>query len=196
MTTSRTRRAAARAGHATGSLLVGTLLVLLLGLAGCVPAPSGPLVLPPMPGPLDPAAPPLTASAAIGLGDATRDGSLRLVIEGLDEDARGDHARALAQYQRAIRVDPTNPFAFLALSRHHLEGGSFRDASGFLDQARSLFEAEGQLGPSVDVWGLGLRAAIDRAYGRDDRADEYLARAQRLAPSIWRDGRLSARELR
>ena len=139
---------------------------------------------------------PLTVSRAVGQYDPTRDASLNLVLEGLDEDARGRPSRALAKYQRAIRVDSTNPFAFLALARHHLEGGSAGEASAFLDQARALFEAEGRLGPEVDVWGLGLRAGIDRAEGKDDRADALFARARDLSPRIWGDERLSAAELR
>jgi len=139
---------------------------------------------------------PLTASGAIGLDDAARDASLRLVISGLDEDAAGRPARALASYQRAVRVDPTNPFAFLALARHHLEAGSLAEAAAFLDQARSLFESQQRLGPSVDVWGLGLRAGIDRAEGRNDRADALFDRARTLSPEIWGDERLAAAELR
>ena len=138
----------------------------------------------------------LTASSALGRYDAARDGSLRLVIEGLDEDQSARPARALAKYQRAIRVDPTNPFAFLALARYHLEGNSVDEAGAFLDQARALFEAQGDLGPSVDVWGLGLRAGIDRARGRDERADALFDQARRLSPEIWGDERLAARELR
>lgn len=162
------------------------LLALVVGCAG------GPRLTPGF----GPSARPLTASAALGLYDAARDGSLRLVIEGLDEDQAGRPSRALAKYQRAIRVDPTNPFAFLALARHHLEGDSADEAAAFLDQARALFEAQGDLGPSIDVWGLGLRAGIDRARGRNEKADALLSQARRLSPEIWGDGRLSARELR
>lgn len=140
--------------------------------------------------------PPLTASDAIGLYDSARDASLRLVIEGLDADHTAKPSRALANYQRAVRVDPTNPFAFLALARHHLEVKSTDQAGAFLDQARSLFETEGRLGPAVDVWGLGLRAGIDRARGRTAQADALFLEARRLAPSIWGDERLSAAELR
>ena len=61
---------------------------------------------------------------------------------------------------------------------------------------QALFEAQGDLGPSVDVWGLGLRAGIDRAYGRDERAEALFAQARRLSPEIWGDERLSAQELR
>lgn len=139
---------------------------------------------------------PFTTSAALGQTDSTRDASLRLVIAGLDEDTAGRPGRALASYQRAVRVDPTNAFAYLALARHHLEAGSVDEASAFLDQARSLFESQQRLGPSVDVWGIGLRAGIDRAESRDELADARFETARELAPEIWGDERLSAAELR
>jgi tetratricopeptide (TPR) repeat protein len=139
---------------------------------------------------------PLTTSAALGQTDSTRDASLRLVIGGLDEDSAGRPARALASYQRAVRVDPTNPFAYLALARHHVEAGSAAEASAFLDQARSLFESEDRLGPAVDVWGFGLRAWIDRVELRDEQADARFELARELSPQIWGDERLSAAELR
>jgi tetratricopeptide (TPR) repeat protein len=165
------------------------LLTIALLLAACAPGGR------PLPR-FGPAPTPLTATRAIGLYDSARDASLRLVIAGLDEDQGGRPTRALASYQRAVGVDPTNPFAYLALARHHLEGGSPEEASAFLDQARALFENEGRLGPEVDVWGLGLRAGIERARGRDERADALFERARALAPTIWGDERLSAAELR
>jgi tetratricopeptide (TPR) repeat protein len=149
-----------------------------------------------LPTPRRAAEPPLTVSAAVGLDDPTRDASLRLVIVGLDLDQAGDPSRALASYQRAVRLDPTNPFAYLALARYHVEAGSPEEASAFLDQARSLFESEQQLGPAIDVWGLGLRAWIDREQGRDEQADARFQAARELSPEIWGDERLSAAELR
>ena len=98
--------------------------------------------------------------------------------------------------QRAVRLDATNPIAFLALARHHVATGNPEDASAFLDQARALFESEGELGSSVDVWGVGLRAWIDRAQGREDEADSRFDAARELSPEIWRDELLSADELR
>lgn len=139
---------------------------------------------------------PLTASGALGQTDSRRDASLRLVIAGLDDDAMGRPDRALASYQRAVRVDATNPFAYLALARHHLEAGASEEAGAFLDQARALFESEQRLGPAVDVWGIGLRAWIDREDGRDQLADERFELARDLSPEIWADERLSADELR
>jgi tetratricopeptide (TPR) repeat protein len=170
-------------------LRVWVALAWALLLAACAPGgPSGSR--------FGPRPRPLTVSRAVGLYDATRDASLQLVIAGLDEDERGRPSPALARYQRAAGVDPTNPFAYLALSRHHLEGGSVEEASAFLDQARSLFETEGRLGPEVDVWGVGLRAGIERARGREAQADVLFERARALAPAIWKDEALSAAELR
>lgn len=139
---------------------------------------------------------PLTVSRALGQGDAAREASMQLVIQGLDEDEGDRPSRALASYQRAVRLDSTNPFAYLALARHHLEYGSPDEAGAFLDQARAGFESEGRLGPAVDVWGLGLRAWIDRGRGLDSTADRRFRQAQALAPSIWADELLSAGELR
>ncbi len=202
--------------------LVALLVFAALGLGGCASAPTGreasrvagsepevaesanvpePAPPPPddalfAPAPLPPPAPPLTASAAIGRYDARRDASLRLVIAGLEADSVGDRSRALASYQRAVRLDATNPIAFLALARHHVASGNPEDASAFLDQARALFESEGEVGASVDVFGLGLRAWIDRAQGRDAEADSRFDAARELSPEIWNDELLSADELR
>lgn len=151
---------------------------------------------PPFEPPPAPSGPPLTASAALGRYDARRDASLRLVIAGLDADAAGDPARALASYQRAVRLDATNPIAFLALARHHVASGDPEEASAFLDQARALFESEGEFGSSIDVFGIGLRAWIDRAEGRDAEADSRFQAARELSPEIWRDELLSADEMK
>lgn len=170
-------------------------LVLCVGLTGCV-ADGGYTFGGPGSGQQAGGIQPLTASRALGQGDATREASLRLVIAGLDEDDAGRPSRALASYQRAVRLDSTNPFAYLALARHHLEYGSPDEASAFLDQARAGFEAEGRLGPAVDVWGFGLRAWIDRSEGKNALADRRFLEAQALAPGIWADELLSAGELR
>ena len=118
------------------------------------------------------------------------------MIAGLNDDQVGRPSRALASYQRAVRVDSTNAFAYLALARHHLEYGSGEQASAFLDQARSLFEVEGRRGSEVDVWGVGLQAWIDRSRGRDAMADTRFEAARTLSFEIWQDEQLSAHELR
>jgi len=169
-------------------LRIGVVCLIAGGLAACADLNLF--------GPLRPSERPLTASAALGQTDSSRDASLRLVIAALDDDTAGRPGRALAGYQRAVRVDPTNPFAYLALARHHVEAGSADEASAFLDQARSLFESQQRLGPAVDVWGVGLRAWIDRVESRNELADTRFAAARKLSPEIWADERLSAAELR
>lgn len=153
--------------------------------------PPDPFLPPPAP-----PEPPLTARASLGRYDARRDASLRLVIAGLDADSVGDAARAIASYQRAVRLDSTNPIAFLALARHHVAAGHPEEASAFLDQAKALFESEGEAGSAVDVFGLGLRAWIDRAEGHDAEADARFEAARQLSPEIWNDELLSADELK
>lgn len=140
--------------------------------------------------------PPLSATASLGRYDGQRDASLRLVIGGLDADAAGQPRRALASYQQAVRVDSTNPIAFLALARHHVAAGDPEEANAFLEQAKALFESQGEVGSAVDVYGLGLRAWIDRAQGRDSEADARFDAARQLSPEIWSDELLSAEELK
>lgn len=127
-------------------------------------------------------------------GDATRRASLRLCIDGLgaDEDGRRHVARSL--YERAIQIDPTNPYAYLALARHELDEGDPNRGLEYLDQAETLLASEDRLSPGVEVHLVGLRGMALEASGRDGA--EPLAQARRLSPEVWDDGRLSADELR
>jgi tetratricopeptide (TPR) repeat protein len=139
-------------------------------------------------------------------GDAARRASTRLVIEGLDADTAAalytgkDSAmelrRAQGSYERAIQVDPTNPYAYLALARHHLDGGDATEAANLVDQSAALFEGEGLRSPEVEVQLIGLRGLSFDAQGRPGEAELYLHRAGALAPGVWGDGYLSAEELR
>ena len=54
-------------------------------------------------------------------GDPARRASMRLCIEGLYLDEQGRDSAALSQYQRAIQVDSTNPYAYLSLAQHEIE---------------------------------------------------------------------------
>jgi tetratricopeptide (TPR) repeat protein len=129
-----------------------------------------------------------------GAGDPQRRASQRLVIEGLQADARADPERALSDYQRALQVDASNPYAYLALARHHLEAGDPRTALAHLERAEVLFESLGLLTPGVETHLIGLRGAALRAEGLRE-GDVLLAEAARRAPSVWGDGRLDASEL-
>ena len=135
-------------------------------------------------------------SDAIDQGDAARRASVRLVLQGLDADEAGEFRRAQGSYERAIQVDPTNPYAYLALARHNLDGGSPGDASNLIDQAAALFEADGFASPEVDVHLIGLRGWDLESRRRPGEASLYLDRAAALDPVLWEDGYLSARELR
>ncbi len=142
------------------------------------------------------AASPVRISDHLYEGDAQRRASMQLVAAGLDADLSGDSHRALAQYERAIGVDPNNPYAYLALTRHLAERGDVVRASSFLERAEILFESEKGLTPGVRVHIKGLkgqlggRMAPPRASAAAERAE-----AARYAPDIWSDGRLSPDEL-
>jgi tetratricopeptide (TPR) repeat protein len=173
--------------ESTRSRFAHVLLACLLVFAtGCV-----------VPGtPRDETVEPIRISDQLGLGDPARRASMRLVVEGLDSDVIGRRDRAQGSYERALQVDPTNAFAYLALARHHLDGSTGEGATDLLDQASALFESEGLLEPEVDVHLIGLRGRAMHAEGRGEAAVLYLEQARELAPDVWRDGYLSAEELR
>ena len=130
-----------------------------------------------------------------GQGDAARRASLGLLIEGLELDSSGGGARARSQYERAIQVDPTNPYAYLALARHHIEGNTSDRALDILVQCRGLLASQGELSPEVEVHLDGLRGQALFEAERFDEAIPLLDRAGEQAPAVWGDGRLTASEL-
>ena len=148
----------------------------------------------------------LRVSDVAARGDAARRASVRLVIQGLDADTAADLylgmdsetelRRAQGSYERAIQVDPTNPYAYLALARHHLDGGDASQAANLIDQSAALFEAEGLRSSEVNVHLIGLRGWSFESRGRSGEGEPYLRRAATLAPNVWGDGSLSAEELR
>ena len=119
-----------------------------------------------------------------------------LVVQGLDADRQRAWRSAEGSYQRAIQVDPTNPYAYLALARHSLDAGDAALALNLIDQSSALFDAEGLGSDAVRVHLIGLRgwALESTAYPGDGVL--YLERAARLAPSVWGDAYLSPGELR
>ena len=119
-----------------------------------------------------------------------------MILKGLEADELQQLQRALGSYEEALRVDPTNPYAYLAIARHHAEGPEPEWALSFLDKADALLRAEGRLSPRVEPHLLGLRGQALYAGGQIDAGLAYLERAWDLAPKVWTDGRLSASELR
>lgn len=167
---------------------VGALgLVAALGLAGCASAP--------LPGALR-REPTLRLSEVADVGDATRRASQRLVLDGLEHDAASDPAPALARYERALRIDPQNPYAWLAIARHYVATDRPEPALRALEQAEILFEADGPIPPRVAPHVVGLRGAALRRRGRTAEGARLLLQAGDLAPRVWGDGALDARELR
>jgi len=139
------------------------------------------------------AAAPFHLSQVAGDGDAARRASSRLVIEGLEADAAGRAAGALSRYEHAVQVDPTNPWAWLALARHELDVGRPDRTLSYLEKAEALLPGR-SLG--VEAHLAGLRGSALRDLGRGSEAVGPLERARRLAPAAWADGRLDAAELR
>ncbi len=129
-------------------------------------------------------------------GDARRQASTRLVVEGLEAELASAQPRALSRYQRAIQIDPSNPFAYLALARYYAAIADPGRTLQHLDRAQSLLDPDGDLYPSTEPHLLGLRGWALAAAGRPADAGPLLAAAARLAPSVWADGRLDAGELR
>ena len=132
-----------------------------------------------------------------GLGDPARRASQRLVLQGLEDDVADSAEQALASYERALQIDPTNPYAYLALARHHIDAMQPDSARGFVEQAAALFDSQGGRTPEVDVHLIGLRGAAFLAGAGDasQSGEDDLARAALLSPTVWGDGYLSAEEL-
>ncbi len=143
--------------------------------------------------PLAPRVPAFGISDVAAEGDATRRASTRLVLRGIDADAAGDAARARATYQRALQVDATNPYAFLALARFEVEAGDAERAASMLDQAQALLRVE-QAPEGALLHVRGLRGVLEarRTGGRSAALSDVGA----ASPEVWADGRLDARELR
>ena len=139
---------------------------------------------------------PLRISDHLYEGDAPRRASMQLVAAGLDADLSGDSHRALGLYERAIGVDPNNPYAYLVLARHLAERGDLVRADSFIERAELLFESEGKLTPGVRVHLVGLKGQLGaRLSPPRTNAAAQRAEAARYAPDIWSDGTLSPDEL-
>jgi tetratricopeptide (TPR) repeat protein len=129
-------------------------------------------------------------------GDDRRRASNHLVEQGLDADDLGDVERAFDRYQLALKVDPGNPWAYLAIARHELDRGDPSRSLAALDRSRALLEREGPISPRVETHLLGLRGVALEALGRFGEARADLEEARHRAPGAWGDGYLTAAELR
>jgi hypothetical protein len=143
----------------------------------------------------------LRISEVVGKGDPMRRASTRLVLQGL---AAADPQRGPSHFERAIKIDATNPYAYLALAAFEVQWGNAERGRQALDQAELLLESQQLASPRVVPHLVGLRGRADLRSGSQARAvttgaaqgEALLERARRLAPDVWGDGWLSAAELR
>ena len=166
---------------AAAALVAWGWIALLGGCAGLTRAPRGEA---------------LRISEFEQLGDARRRASTRLVVEGLDAEIASTPERALGRYERAIQIDPGNPFAYLALARYYAAIADPERALEHLDRAQSLLDPNGALYRRARPHLQGLRGWVLAEAGWSADGGLLLAEARRLAPSVWGDGRLYASELR
>jgi len=139
---------------------------------------------------------PLRVSEIAHVGDTRRQVSMELIVEGLDAEESAPSQRALSRYEQAIRIDPGNPFAYLALARHYVSAQDPQRALEYLDRAESFLDPESPYSERVQPHLLGLRGRALEEMGEWSSAQGLLAHARELAPEVWEDGQLDAGELR
>lgn len=167
-----------------------TALMACLALA-CAAPPRGPQ-RPPKPRQVDA----IRVSEVARDGDPTRRASTRLVIDGLE--ARPPE-NGVASFERAIQIDPTNPWAYLAIAAYEVQWGDRERGVQYLAQADLLLDSEGEKSPRVEPHLIGLkgRAQLRASDGGNVESGEaMLAQASGLSPEVWGDGWLGASELR
>jgi len=167
---------------------LGALLVILLAVAGCG-TPGGWQRE-------NAGIEPVRISELLEGAAGERRASLLCIEDGLEADAQGERSRAMSRYERALQVDPGNPYVYLAIARHEVEGADPASALGFLDKSRTLLRAQGEDSPRVGVHLIGLKGGALYGDGRREEAIPYLRQAREIAPSVWGDGVLTATELR
>ena len=157
------------------------LIAVALLVSGCAPLPS-------------PRAPHISD---VSDGDDQFRASQRLVLEGLEADEHGDADRARGRYERALQIDASNPWVYLALARHYVEADEPGRALAYVDRAEALLDAqEPGSSPGAKVHCDGLRGAALALEGDMAEAQPLLDSAARSAPDVWGDGELSASELK
>jgi tetratricopeptide (TPR) repeat protein len=136
-------------------------------------------------------------SSVTDQGDPARRASTRLALRGLDADAESQPDEAASFYDRALQVDPTNPYVYLCLARHDVDAGDPTQAEADLDKADALVGSlDAKEEGIVRIYLMGLRGEALEAQGNSQQAQPLLDAARRAAPEAWADGRLDASELR
>jgi tetratricopeptide (TPR) repeat protein len=115
------------------------------------------------------------------------------VVQGLDADIRGRGQSARSFYERALQVDPTNPWPYLTLARLALVDSDPDGALAFVDACEARLSASESLRASAYL--AGIRGEALEQLGRSSEALPYRERALEQAPQVWDDGFLDALEL-
>jgi tetratricopeptide (TPR) repeat protein len=123
-------------------------------------------------------APPLVetidASTAPNVAAATR-----LVDAARERMAAGDDGAALDQLERAIGIDPTNPYAYYYLAELHFTHRTYDQAIAFADRSAGLSEMRA---PEWASRAYTLQGNSFEAVGRFGDARDAYARALNAAP--------------
>ena len=104
------------------------ILVLVAGLSACAQLPGAPA----MPESRDV---PSTPDAGDG---ATASPTAALLEQGRQQSAAGDYSRAAASVERALRIEPGNPYLWLELANIHRAAGNAAQAEANARKALSL----------------------------------------------------------
>lgn len=183
--TPRSKFAARAPRSAAAAFACVALACAFMFASACAVAPARRAVIVPI------AQPALRISALASDGDARRRASTQLVLYGLASEMRGSLREALARYEDALKVDANNPSASLAFARYEIFVGDADRGLAHLDRYEALAGAHASLAHVA-----GLRGAALAKLGKRALARPYLEEARALAPSVWGDARLDARELR
>lgn len=115
-----------------------SLLLLLLGLTACTNLPFSE--------PMDETTSEVAGNSEDAAASEARSGSAaairELVESGRASRASGDFAQALASVERAIRIEPRNPYLWIELGETHLSRGNARQAAATARKAMSVAGAD------------------------------------------------------
>lgn len=108
-------------------------LVLAAAVSACAPLPSAP-------GEGDATAPPVTPGDVPGAADApaTAGAVAALLEQSRGYRAAGDHAGAAATLERAVRIEPADPWLWLELAEVHVAAGNLPQARSHAQKARAV----------------------------------------------------------
>ena len=116
----------------------GLLLILLFGLSACADLPINPSAGPTAGGSAGVSQEEMEAETRSGTAEAVSE----LVASSRTSRASGDYAHALADIERAIRIEPRNPYLWLELGETHLALDDRQQAAATARKAMSVAGAD------------------------------------------------------